>query len=71
MLPMGENTHIFNRFKWWSVADCACEFCLYWESRKRICTLTACACEDVRTEAIRREQETAVGACEEAMPCLA
>ena len=27
---MNDNTKIYNRFKWWHVADCACKFCLHY-----------------------------------------
>ena len=52
---MGQHTHISDRFEWWSVADCACEYCLYC-GKKRTCQLEACVVDDIRQEAIRREQ---------------
>ena len=52
---------IYNRFEWWSVADCACEHCVHYAGKKRPCPLDACAIEDVRQEAIRREQGAADG----------
>jgi len=68
---VGKNTRIYDRFDWWSVADCSCEFCLYWKGPKRGCSLMACACDDVRQEAVRREQAAAGGvpAPEEVVPC--
>jgi len=59
---MKNQTRIYDRFEWWSVADCACENCLYWKGAKRGCSLTACSCEDIRQEAVRREQAAQNGA---------
>jgi hypothetical protein len=68
---MGNNTHIYNRFKWWSVADCGCEFCVHYRGSKVPCPLNVCCCEDIRQEALRREQAAASGAAvrEKATPC--
>ena len=68
---MDKSKRIYNRFKWWSVADCACEHCLYWKGQKRGCSLMVCCCDDVRQEAVRREQAAANGATArlEAVPC--
>ena len=53
---MGKNTRIYDRFEWWNVADCSCEHCLHYAGKDRPCPLEACCCEDIRQEAIRREQ---------------
>jgi hypothetical protein len=50
------NTRIYNRFEYWSVADCACDVCLYWNEQEPGCSLTTCSCEDIRQKAARREQ---------------
>jgi hypothetical protein len=52
---VGNNTRIYNRFKWWSVTDCACEFCLFYAGKNEVCPLETCAVEDERQEAYRRE----------------
>lgn len=59
---IGNNTHIYNRFVWWSVEDCACEFCLY-AGEDRSCTLDVCVIEDIRQEAFRHEN----GKCGDAL----
>jgi len=45
-----------NRFEWWSVKDCDCKWCLHYRGKKRGCSLDECCCDDIRQEAIRREQ---------------
>lgn len=59
---MGRNTRIYNRFEWWSVADCACEYCIHYCGEGRPCPLKVCCCEDIRQEALRREQAATGGA---------
>ena len=72
---MGNNTRIYDRFDWWSVADCDCQFCVHCHGRgkTRSCSLEACAVADIRQEAVRREQAAAGGhtARKEATPCPA
>jgi len=53
---MNKNTLIYNRFEWWRVADCACELCVHYRGKKCGCELAKCAVEDIRAEALRREQ---------------
>ena len=53
---MGNNTRIYNRFEWWSVADCDCQFCVHYRGKKRPCSLEVCCVEDIRQEAFQREQ---------------
>jgi len=50
------NTRIINKFEFWSVADCACEFCINY-TKDQPCPLDVCCIEDIRQEAIRREAE--------------
>jgi len=50
-----KNTRIINKFEFWSVADCACEFCINY-TKDQSCPLDVCCIEDIRQEAIRREQ---------------
>ena len=57
-----QHTHISNRFEWWSVADCACEHCLFYRGKTRPCPLETCCCEDIRQEALLREQAASDGA---------
>jgi hypothetical protein len=61
VLSVKNNTRIYNRFEYWSVADCACDACLYWNEQECVCSLTACYCEDIRQEATRREQAAVNG----------
>ena len=51
------NTRIINKFEFWSVADCACEFCINY-TKDQPCPLDVCCIENIRQEAIRREQAT-------------
>jgi hypothetical protein len=62
---MGENTRLYNRFEFWSVADCDCRYCLYWKNSG--CTLKTCRYEDIKQEARRREnlRNGAVYGCDE------
>ena len=57
---MNKNIRIYNRFKWWSVDDCLCEYCLY-IGKNHLCSLEICCCDDIRQEAVRREQEATNG----------
>ena len=61
---MGENTRIYNKFEYWSVADCSCAYCLHY-SRKDGCKRPECCCADIRQEAMRRE----LALHKEAAPC--
>ena len=58
---MGDNTRIYDRFEWWSVDDCSCEFCVNYISKKRPCPLETCAVADIHQEAVRREQAATGG----------
>ena len=53
---MGNSKHIYNRGRFeWSLADCACEHCLYYRGKKRLCPLEVCCCEKERRKAFIRE----------------
>ena len=69
---MSKNIRIYNRFKYWSVADCRCEYCVNY-ARNRPCSLEVCCVADIRDEAIRREQGSVNGsqAREEEILCPA
>ena len=56
---MANNKRIHNRFEYWSVADCACIYCINYKGKKHPCPPDTCCIEDIRKEAIRREIETA------------
>jgi hypothetical protein len=68
---MGYNTRIYDRFEWWSVADCSCEHCVNYRGKKRPCPLEVCCVGDIRQEALRREEAADSGATARtgAMPC--
>ena len=70
---MGEFTRTYNRFEWWSVADCSCELCANYRGKKQPCPLDVCCIEDIQQEAVRREQGAASGVTTrtEAMLCPA
>jgi hypothetical protein len=55
---MKGNTRIYNRWQGYSVADCACEWCLYYDG-KCGCALESCCCQKERDEAQLREREAA------------
>jgi hypothetical protein len=59
---MGVNTRIYDRFEFWSVEDCRCEFCVNYTGKNRPCSLEVCCIADIREEALRREQGAANGA---------
>ena len=40
----------------YSVADCDCSFYVNYAGKDQPCPLEVCCCEDIRAEAIRREQ---------------
>ena len=56
---MGNNTKIYDKFEYWTVADCECSQCLYYISKKQPCPLEVCSIADIREEAARREQAVA------------
>jgi len=57
----GTGTRIQDRFKFWSVEDCACVNCINYKSKKRPCPLPTCAIQSIKEEAIRREADQALG----------
>ena len=68
---MGENTRIYNRWQGYTVADCRCEYCLFYAGKKHPCPLDVCCCEEERQEALLLRQGTAGGATArgKAAPC--
>jgi hypothetical protein len=70
---MGDNTRIYDRFEWWSVDDCSCEYCINYPGKNQPCPLETCCVEDIRKEALLREQAAHNGATTrtEAMSCPA
>jgi len=68
---VGSNTHIFNRWKGYTLDDCACEFCIHFVGINEPCPLDACCCAKERYEAFLREYGGFGNALpdEEAMPC--
>ena len=56
---MKNNTRIYNRFSYWSVADCDCVHCLNYAGKDQPCSLDVCCIADIREEALRREQTAA------------
>ena len=54
---MTENTRIQNRFTGYTVADCACKFCLYYSGKCRGCTIKICCCLAERQQAAERENK--------------
>ena len=57
-----KNTRIQNKFKWWSVDDCSCRWCLWYKGKKRGCALSECCCAEERAEAIKREHDAKLAA---------
>ena len=53
---MDRNTIRIQKFEFWSVADCDCEWCQFYPGKNRPCSLDVCCCVDIKEEAIRREQ---------------
>ena len=51
------NTKIYNRFDGYSLADCACKYCLHYLGKNFGCPLSACCCEEEKRLALRRERE--------------
>ena len=52
---MNNNTHIFNRWQGYKLADLACEYCLYYIGDENPCPLESCICQEEREEAFQRE----------------
>ncbi|GHU58612.1 hypothetical protein AGMMS49975_25370 [Clostridia bacterium] len=51
-----KNTRIYDKFTYWSVADCDCKFCAFYRGKKRGCSFDECYCAEERDEVYRREQ---------------
>ncbi len=48
--------HIVNRWSGYTLADCACEYCLYYGGKKKGCQLEECCCAEEIREAREREK---------------
>ena len=46
---MVSNTKIYDKFEYWTVADCACKFCVN-HVKKQPCSLEVCSIADIREE---------------------
>jgi hypothetical protein len=55
---MKQNTkpRIVSRFTGYTLADCDCRLCLYWQGKRLGCLLTVCCCEEEKRQAAQREQ---------------
>lgn len=56
---MKGNTKIYNKWDGYSLADCACEYCLYYGGKrcgKVRCLADGCVCKDEIEKAKRRER---------------
>ena len=49
------NTRIIDKFEHWSLADCACNYCIHFAGRENPCPRDVCCIADIKAEAIRRE----------------
>ena len=58
---MTNNTRIYNRFKGYTTADCACELCLHYGGKDCPCLLDECVCMEERQAALEREQAATSG----------
>ncbi len=58
---MTDYTRIYNRFTGYTTEDCACEYCLHYGGKERLCMLDECCCMEERAEALKREQGAASG----------
>lgn len=48
---MKQNARVLNRFRGYTLRDCACEYCFYYGGKRAGCTLKRCCCEQERREA--------------------
>jgi len=53
---MRKDLRIHNRFNYWSIADCKCEYCINYQGKKKPCRLDVCCVENIKQEAVRREK---------------
>ena len=65
---MSVYTRRYNKFKSYTLEDCACIYCLHYPGRKnRPCPLEVCCCAEERRLAIERDiaemQQTTVNPC--------
>ena len=52
---MSNTTRIYNRWQGYTLADCACIYCIHYAGKDRQCPLEVCCCAEERREAILRE----------------
>ena len=53
-----KNTRIINKFEFWSVADCACEFCINY-TKDKPCPLDVCCIECYFAQRMKNREEKA------------
>ena len=56
---MGKYTRIYNKFQGYTLADCSCEYCLYYGGKRKgkvTCLADECVCKDEIEAAKRRER---------------
>lgn len=53
---MGVYTRRLNRFKGYTLEDCACNLCLHYAGRYKPCPLEVCCCAEERQQAIENER---------------
>ena len=51
----GQFTRIYDKFKGYSLDDCACENCIHYAGKSKTCPLEVCCCASEKAEALRRE----------------
>ena len=55
-VTLGKNTRIYEKFRYYSLADCNCAFCLFYKGKRRGCSLEVCCCAEEKAAAVAREQ---------------
>jgi len=45
---VSKETHIYNRFKGYTAADCDCRYCLHYGGKKKGCLIPVCCCLEER-----------------------
>ena len=49
-----QNERIVNKWHGYYLEDLECQWCLYYISKKRGCSLTSCCCEEEKLDAIKQ-----------------
>ena len=52
MKPKKENVKVVQKFRGYFLEDCECQYCKYYQGRKRGCKLEKCCYDDEKLEAI-------------------